>query len=302
MPKEPRKAVARTLALSISVFVVIAIVVYSLSASPDGCQRCHAMRGVQSSWQASAHKDVDCWKCHQAGEFAPVVRPVRILQMSSAWLTGKRLLPRPVVNSRCIDCHQKQLTGVISVRKILVRHSDFIESKACQSCHSIHDNSAKLVLDQCAECHNSRGAGSSCGTCHTGREPSVRKASGWLRQVHTTRQKGHSIGSIKSCALCHPDDFCSYCHKTPLPHGADWPIEHGKGAKKDLSGCLKCHERKGCDNCHQINMPHPNGWLASHPEETAKRGQKLCLECHHERNCLNCHTRHVHPAGFPEAF
>jgi hypothetical protein len=96
-----------------------------------------------------------------------------------------------------------------------------------------------------------------------------------------------------------------------LPHGANWPLLHGKAAVKNLAtepktdkarSCVGCHLRSFCDGCHQMPMPHPARFLPTHSKEYKRLGRTVCENCHVLTDCDDCHTKHIHPGKLRDRY
>ena len=294
----------RRLALTLAVAAVVAVVALSVvGATGYGCAVCHRAT-VAPEAQNSGHAGVGCWDCHQdRGPLGLAARPLAVLRMGGARLAWRKPQAPPVDAENCLECHGDQILDTVMGNLVRVRHADFTQSIACESCHGEHRLApTRPVLDKCAVCHNGLDANNTCDTCHVSPPPDIERSSGWMATVHTTRAApGHGSASFDTCPMCHASSECARCHEqAQLPHGSgpDWQLAHGEASIGSGDGCLSCHEERECDSCHNLAMPHPAGWLPRHADEADRRRQKLCYTCHDEKNCLSCHTRHVHPYGF----
>ena len=154
------------------------------------------------------------------------------------------------------------------------------------------------TMNVCLDCHDSARVRSKCTTCHAERTMAQRVSTGEWQVTHGPAWKQtHGMGDLKTCAACHPNDFCVRCHGIPLPHNADFLRTHPASALSNRSDCSVCHKQTFCDNCHGLPMPHPVAFTPLHPSIVRQRGQGMCLRCHVQDDCTNCHIKHVHPGG-----
>lgn len=298
-----QKPMALGLTAAAIVVAVAAVAIASGAAwTEDACFACHQSTPGQP--RGPAHASVGCWECHDgSGPLRAVMRPLGLIRMGLRQM-WRRTSASPIVESaRCRDCHEGQMTLVIETDVLRVRHADFADAMACQSCHPEHTPLVVgPILDTCAGCHDGRGANNSCGTCHLGEPPDIELSSGWMATVHLTGgEPVHGVSSFDTCEMCHTRAECAHCHDPAfLPHGSgpDWQLAHGATAVRGEDGCLTCHDSRQCDTCHVLPMPHEADWLPSHAAQTERWGLESCHSCHREQDCLRCHIRHIHPYGF----
>jgi hypothetical protein len=134
-----------------------------------------------------------------------------------------------------------------------------------------HRAAADKDAASCAMCHDP----SFCTACHQGKparpggpaRPKVIPAD--HRKVEFRKSHGGTyLAQQGACGSCHDSSSCERCHKTPMPHPADWTSSHAL-AKMDTTDCGVCHtDRSRCQECHHGGL----------------RGAELKLE-----NCVRCH-------------
>jgi hypothetical protein len=110
----------------------------------------------------------------------------------------------------------------------------------------------------------------------------------------------HGLGDQKSCATCHPANYCQRCHKVPIPHPVDFGKTHGQIAMANNGACKVCHKSSKvfCDACHGGTvMPHPKGFTSLHTKVASSTKDPTCIRCHVDTDCEDCHRLHVHPGG-----
>lgn len=304
-------------ALVAALLLLVAIVGFEVvSYRPSYCGRCH--RPDYSFWTRSSHSDVACYDCHGSrGSLSAVTNKLEEYFMVGAQLTG--LYEKPVTafvgNANCIGCHKSIIENPVVARfGIRMRHSDVIKAgMRCTECHNTvaHGRATKNptspFMDTCTSCHNGKQASAKCETCHYKKEedrPPTPRVAPWAVTHGEKWTRTHGMGNLRTCAVCHTDEFCTQCHGMQLPHGTGWPAIHGHEAVKNLESvdrtdkarsCVGCHLRSFCNGCHRMPMPHPPEFLPRHWKEYKRLGKRVCENCHVLADCDDCHTKHIHP-------
>lgn len=178
----------------------------------------------------------------------------------------------------CYQCH-----GLIHASRGLVA------TEACDACHPKSfklkpaDHTAAFVArdhrakanqspETCSMCHKAQF----CSDCHQGRpkkpggpaRPKVIPADHKLGSFKALHGK-HFLEQKGACGSCHDSASCEKCHKTGMPHPADWTASHALVRGLDPNDCNVCHtDRSRCQECHHSSM----------------RGALLI-----EQNCVRCH-------------
>jgi len=207
------------------------------------CTACHPKFGHTANGPVKPDM-LSCYRCHG-------------LQHGSQGL---------VAGDACLKCHPK------SFDLIPVNHTpDFKKGK--------HKDLANKDLSYCGMCHTA----DFCVLCHTGKSkspnaspkpiiPTDHLSSGW--------QGKHGklfMAKQGSCGACHDGPSCQRCHKTPVPHPANWISNHRPPAGITAADCNICHrDRSSCQNCHHGSVK--NGDLT---EANCGRGPGL-RGCHVE--------------------
>ncbi|MRS11760.1 MAG: hypothetical protein EG823_01650 [Actinobacteria bacterium] len=205
----------------------------------------------------------------------------------------------------CEACHLPSLGGLTERAGIRVLHRECAKDRGCVTCHgsSIHGEVSRVprayAMEDCTACHRDLAAPVHCATCHSERTKRERLTTSAWQVTHGAEWNStHGLGSLRSCAECHPSDYCVRCHGTALPHPPGFGQTHGDEAKKDLGACTACHDKAQlCDACHGIEMPHPDGFLKAHSSIVSSVDQPECVRCHDSAECIGCHVRHVHPGN-----
>jgi hypothetical protein len=145
-----------------------------------------------------------------------------------------------VATEKCDKCHPKQFT-----LKPDDHTKDFVLGK--------HKKLANADPAYCAMCHTS----AFCVGCHRGKKvsanapgkmviPADHRKSSWRKKHGPIFMKGEG-----ACGSCHDDKSCKRCHKTPMPHPADWAENHVPPPGITSADCNICHtDRTECQNCH----------------------------------------------------
>ena len=261
------------------------------------CRSCHVLQPVVDSWEASSHPTVACIECHASpGVFGGVETRVRALADLAKNLGGTKTLTAPatVNQDNCRSCHEKELSGVLTVGNLRVRHLDFVDRLPCRQCHGRvgHDPAGakspapSAMMTTCADCHDGKTASRDCSTCHVG---DIAQAGSGPEDYARVQ-----LGSPATCVGCHSLEGCNECHGIEMPHPQDWadPKNHAPAGAFDTTVCVRCHDA-GCNPCHmQIHVNHGPNWKAEHKTTTDR---SLCIRCHDPQKvgtdmCRLCHA------------
>jgi hypothetical protein len=204
----------------------------------------------------------------------------------------------------CLGCHEPVLNGTIESLGIRINHGVCAPTGTCDACHSgvAHGEQVRWlrepVMEECVACHRAASATDACDACHQGKSETERLSTGPWQVTHGANWKQtHGMGSLKSCSVCHPQDYCVRCHGTELPHSVDFGTTHGNDAIAENASCGSCHETASfCEPCHAAPMPHPDGFLIEHSGIAKGYEDESCLKlCHRQEDCADCHVAHTHP-------
>jgi len=105
--------------------------------------------------------------------------------------------------------------------------------------------------------------------------------------------------------VCHGEGgfnaaFCANCHKTQMPHTAEFKKFHSAAGRKNPEMCRNCHIwPQLCSNCHHVGASFTQPWLQVHGPQVEKTGAAGCVkQCHKATDCQACHKRgNVKPAS-----
>jgi len=144
------------------------------------------MKPFIQAWEGSAHKDVNCEKCHTTpGMFGFVGGKVAGLQVVSNYVRGDYRdwsFNAAVSNGSCLQCHESILEKSIHTTgrvDVLVSHANIVQGGAkCIGCHSTVAHGSEVpvgsqthpTMASCMNCHNDKIAPLRCRLCHTGKD------------------------------------------------------------------------------------------------------------------------------------
>lgn len=303
--------VIRIVVWSLAGLVVLAALILGVTAiTLPGCSLCHNSATFVDQTNKNPHRKIACVQCHvQPGAASRVAYAyhmifgmgLRVAPTGSGPISG-------VADGTCLSCHADVMTKIVQFNGISIKHSDCSKGRICTDCHSdsAHGDAIKwptvAQMNMCLDCHDTSRVRSDCTTCHAARSMQARLTTGEWTVTHGTNwRRTHGMGNLKTCASCHPSNFCVRCHGIPLPHNADFIRTHPVDAATHLNDCRVCHTVDGpksfCVSCHQLPMPHPVSFAPTHPTIVRRVGQQVCLRCHVIDDCNNCHIKHIHPGG-----
>ncbi|MRR52483.1 MAG: hypothetical protein EG825_16530 [Rhodocyclaceae bacterium] len=295
-------------AATVVIASAILVVAVSAAAPQQLCVSCHEMRPFRDALATTVHAEANCGDCHLPGIALKLGMARRVLtEMLPASLISSRVngVTRGVPSTGCRSCHQGLSGGTVENGGIRVRHQTCTSGKRCTDCHGsiAHGQIVRVnrsyTMEGCTSCHRASSAPSGCDTCHGAKTERARLRRGPWQITHGAEwSQTHGLGSLQSCASCHPSDYCVRCHEVELPHAVGFGQTHGDEAKKDISVCDSCHDREAlCFGCHLIEMPHPTEFLPEHPTSTDGVTDPECSRCHEVEDCIACHEGHVHPGN-----
>ncbi len=294
-----RRAWVAWITVAVVAAIAIAVLVYPVAAMDNQsyCTSCKAMKPAEKTLAESAHKGVECTKCHiPLGAVASA--KWRIGEARNVWAD---YLNMPVTaqkghvptNANCLQCHplSKIPNETNGVRMDHAAHLK-LRNLHCVDCHdtvshTLPGQKKGVSMVICLMCHNKEGtAPSDCGFCHPV-PPASQHAPNFMKD-----HGKEALADPEECLRCHHDKkaFCDKCHGYPPPshYSGDWRYSHGKPATADPANCEACHDKAYCAQCHQVN--HPADWLQIHGGIAAK-SLNGCLVCHPRAMCDACHEK-----------
>ncbi len=266
------------------------------------------------------HDKDSCESCHSQRGVAP--RPASDYTWFALWPIPKDKGPKIRVGGKvdmatCVPCH-RDLQKWKNDKLINFNHPKHFERGiTCENCHDkwphMGGETIRPQMTACAKCHRldhgSQGKlvdredpdiKEYCFLCHP-RDMQLKPD--W----HTAQfiEGGHqerANADRGECRMCHLQVFCDNCHKTEIPHAADWGGEHGKEAFEAVEAgqfaCFTCHKVEAsankapsCAKCHKGAVyPHQEPWAPVHGKVASELGQETCRTCHvTEVFCDICH-------------
>ena len=211
----------------------------------------------------------------------------------------------------CTQCHGDFNAFLATSKTITPNFSHAMhlnKGYKCEDCHAVPthqpDKIVKPAMQACFKCHGQEAtsiAPGTCGTCHPKDFPLVpasHNSGDWLPPANPGLVKTVSAAhgptaqqDITYCQMCHPQSFCSDCHKTPMPHAADWQTTHPATVKANGSAlCAQCHpDQYICEDCHHTGYKPGTPWKQQHPPIVKANGADGCFKCHNPLTCAHCH-------------
>lgn len=270
--------------------------------------------GADFDWPVVHAEGVNrCYTCHVKESFCDschgvtMPHPDEFLKPKSGAADGHPALSKDAeLAKKCIMCH-----GVEA------------ENEFCSSCHHGAESKWEFKAEknwassQHAASVNKNGVGTCtdrchavkfCNDCHASMtnmpdshnvayftHPSKPAITEFGKTPATTSAEHAKMAnaSTESCAVCHGEggakaQFCSDCHKTELPHSADFRTFH-RG--QDPKVCQNCHGSfEVCSSCHHIGSSQTVGWMKQHGPSVNVNGSTGCMDkCHTRDYCVECH-------------
>lgn len=118
---------------------VSAVMWYTATSTNTYCAKtCHAMAKPAAEWRLSAHKKVECVRCHEGPAWVSLPRALVSRSRSLYYeITETSATPRPVPGETCLQCHEG-----LGVREIVGRNGaifthDMVisDERTCKTCH-----------------------------------------------------------------------------------------------------------------------------------------------------------------------
>lgn len=127
---------------------------YVATSRPDFCAKCHEVNKYVTSWQQSAHNNLNCLECHQPrGELGKIHAKARGLNYVFQHYSGDYTVPtRAVISDQnCLICHlgdNKNYPDTVRLKNTdKVNHYETIkQSQSCLSCHRDTGHAVDIYL------------------------------------------------------------------------------------------------------------------------------------------------------------
>lgn len=271
------------LASIVGVIVLIGVGTHYRMNDADFCTTCHYMEPYYRHWQASAHADVTCVKCHDYGVGSLALSTIRY------WTNTYTTRPKSnVPDEACLQCHEESSLSALKEYRQGIMFD-----------HQAHLSKPLRGEDlRCTSCHNQ------------------------IVQFDEEVTPTHMTVNDRSCFVCHFKDAgqgeaitgCDACHgmpKTTVQHGG-FAFDHAPYLKAGVE-CKQCHTQivKGdgsvpegkCYACHVERSRNEHSREELHQIHVTTNGID-CFQCHSdikhgnfemvsslEIQCENCHVR-----------
>jgi hypothetical protein len=274
------------------------------------CQLCHNAHGIQ---RKAPEGQPSCAACHKFENFQ-VGNEQRAGPEEHRKCEGchKPHMPRKTAQQRCVDCHQKNATGLAGATGATpTTRTTALKHESCASCHVPH--TWKAERSGCMQCHKnetnlfqtrSPPEHKACTDCHDVHGPAPSGAV--CLKCHATTKGTHvalAPERHKDCTACHnphaprPEETrtsCARCHSTELA--------------QVMGGGPEAHAKNSCFTCHKPHdspMPPPGVCASCHADKgkavaaAAPPKHRVCTSCHERHQfripdvgaaCNRCHT------------
>lgn len=151
-----KKSIIGSLTVIIVLYILFQIG-YAATSGPYFCAKCHEVEKYVTSWQTSAHKDINCLECHQPrGELGKIHAKARGLNYVFQHYSGDYTIPTQAIvyDQNCLICHlkdRKRYPETVRLKNTSkVNHLETIkQSQSCLDCHRAigHDVDIYLTPD-----------------------------------------------------------------------------------------------------------------------------------------------------------
>ena len=137
----------------IGLYALFQICYYATSA-PRFCGTCHEVEKYVTSWDASAHKAINCLECHQpSGELGKFHAKARGLNYVFQHFSGDYTIPTEalIFEQNCIQCHlgdSKQHPNTVRLKNtsVINHYENIKQSRSCLDCHRETGHSVDIYL------------------------------------------------------------------------------------------------------------------------------------------------------------
>ena len=245
------------------------------------CADCH--EGAKSGARAGLPPPDMCANCHNKKDDKPPIA-ASVAEYGRRFTSGEKLYGTGSHYADVIFSHQQHAAAKVD----------------CTACHTsaltgaAADPHGPPAMNECMDCHRTRGAKNECATCHS----AVRKETPPSNHGPTWRFDHGPITRVtdravtaERCDYCHARADCDACHAKDAPRDHTNPFRvstHGLSASMDRSRCMACHQADSCDRCHLSTMPRTHTGTFGAPRD------RHCLECHFpvkDETCVLCHKQ-----------
>jgi Cytochrome c7 and related cytochrome c len=279
------------------------------TASKD-CNDCHAKKGVKIAALADAYVSVVAQRPQPASVKIYPSGPTNMAQCQYCHPDLDNIVPGRLIFAHavhlqrdyaCETCHptfghtasgpvKPDMQSCYRCHGLQHQSQGLVATAECNKCHppgfklTPNNHTARFIAgghkdragsdpSYCSMCHKTQF----CVQCHQGKS----KSPGAPKQpvVPKSHQKGdwqaqHGklfIAKKGDCGACHDDASCRRCHKTTMPHPANWIENHKPEPGVSSADCNICHtDRQTCQNCHHQKVANAelvaSSCVGCHPE------------------------------------
>jgi nitrate/TMAO reductase-like tetraheme cytochrome c subunit len=249
---------------------------------------CHEMWPYRDTWQASAHKNLSCVRCHIPPGPVNFIE-TKFYAFREVWVhfTGQVKAPiavtRKIPNGVCTSCHSQGRLQTVQLFTSSFSHAGHAKVPHCIDCHDqlVHEPLPGVPyippqsMSKCFACHDGKQQPNECAYCH--------------KAPHADRgpcEKCHNMQSWVPGAFRHPvplvgphaQIMCEQCH-----------TQASGSTMGFAAGCVNCHgdhhndaQLALCAKCHTTTGFIPSTF--KHPQEGphVPRGDEplQCDQCH----------------------
>jgi len=261
--RKKRRITLKAVLIAFGLLIVVFVASVELTSTSKFCSVCHYMKPFYQSWQASAHKDIECKVCHYPPGIANTLKAkMEGLVMVGRYWTKLYLKSKPwaeIQDESCLQkgCHDRRLLeGQVKFKSVAFDHkAHFADLKRgkqlrCTSCHSqiVQGQHITVTESSCFLCHFKETENTprvrDCQNCHTKDQLTADAARYNHRAVFDNGfkcDKCHSQIVVGDGAV--PKENCYKCHfeKERLDKYADTVLIHATHITKNKIECTQCH-------------------------------------------------------------
>ncbi len=249
-------------------------------ATAEVCLDCHDEMAESIQGTTHEHPAVACASCHKGSEHADDPSTDNITVPTKDTEEGQL--------ATCTSCHQPHLE-----MDQVGFDPHQTAGLACASCHTVHKQSTRLLVDN---------SGEFCEKCHTGVTRQFARRSAHpveedLMACWSCHDFGSNIpdlghGSSETCLTCHADVGGPFLHEH----------EAGSSFSPEAGGCISCHAPHGSSNEMLLKQPGSGLCQQCHGTPPRHRTQHdgigvafACVDCHSEIHGSNEHSKFLDP-------
>ncbi|MDA3935316.1 MAG: hypothetical protein PF636_00425 [Actinomycetota bacterium] len=277
--------------------------------APTDCDECHQELGLDVGPMPNVYLGILPDKLERPSVMVYPDRPTSMGQCLYCHPDIDDFLPGVVIfehathfeeNFQCTVCHPQFGHGIEQVRR-----PDML---SCYRCHGLtHSAQGEVATEDCLACHPEEfelkpddhtlafemgehkeratrepvycsmcHKPEMCVECHAGKRE-MPDGSAPRKIVPEDHMDGKWIGDHGplflaqegACGSCHDAASCTRCHKTVMPHPADWLSDHTPDPGIGREDCNVCHtNRDRCQQCHHDQV------------KRAELVRENCVPCH----------------------